>query len=78
MCVTYPGQVVSVADGMAVVDIDHQRRRASLVLVPQAAVGDWVIVAAGTVLEVMHPEEAAAVRAILDDAQGSEEVHDHE
>lgn len=77
MCVTYPGQILSIADGMAVVDIDHQRRRASLVLVPEAVVGDWVIVAAGTVLEIMRPEEATAVRAILDDAQRAEEVQDH-
>ena len=68
MCVTYPGQVLEVSDGMALVDIDHQRRRASLVIVPEVAVGDWVIVGAGTVLEIVDPTEAAEILAILDGA----------
>jgi hydrogenase expression/formation protein HypC len=69
MCVTYPGQVLEVADDMAVVDIDHRRRRASLLLVPEVAVGDWVIVSAGTVLEIVDPDEASQILAMLDEAQ---------
>lgn len=68
MCVTYPGRVLEVQDGMAVVEIDHRRQRASLVLEPAVAVGDWVIVAAGTVLQILEPQEAAEILAILADA----------
>ena len=41
----------------------------SLLLEPGVVVGDWVVVAAGTVIERMEPEEAARVRALLDAAQ---------
>ena len=68
MCVAYPGQVIEVAGGMAVVEIENRRRRASLLLVPEAAPGDWVIVSAGTILEIVDPEEAAAIRAMIDEA----------
>ena len=57
------------SDDTAVVDIDHRQRRASLVLVPGVAVGDWVIVAAGTVLQIVDPDEATEIRALLDQGQ---------
>jgi hydrogenase expression/formation protein HypC len=68
MCVAYPGQVLEIADGMAVVDIDRRTRRASTLLVPETRVGDWVVVAAGTVLRVLDPDEAQETRALLDEA----------
>jgi hydrogenase expression/formation protein HypC len=72
MCVTYPGQVLEVADEMAVVEIEHRRRRASLLLVPEVAVGDWVIVSAGTVLQIVDPDEATEILALLNEAQPQE------
>jgi hydrogenase expression/formation protein HypC len=73
MCVTAPGRVREVADEMAVVEIDGRQRRASLLLVPDVAVGDWVIVAAGTVLEVVDPDEATEILAMLNDVQPEED-----
>lgn len=72
MCVTTPGQVVALADDMALVETDHRQRRASLVLVPEIAVGDWVIVAAGTVLEIVEPDEAREILALLAEPQQQE------
>jgi hydrogenase expression/formation protein HypC len=73
MCVTIPGQVLEVTDGMAVVDIDRSRRRASLLLVPEVAVGDWVIVAAGTVLQIVDTEEVTEILAMLARSQRQED-----
>ena len=42
---------------------------ASLLLVPEVAVGDWVIVAAGTVLEIVEPDEAREILALLAEPQ---------
>ncbi len=67
MCVTYPGRVLELYGTFAVVDIEGERRRASLVIAPEARVGDWVIVAVGTVLEVLDPAEADEVRRMLAD-----------
>ena len=69
MCVAYPGQILQIADDMAVVETEQRRRRASLLLVPEAAVGDWVIVSSGTVLQILDPDEASEIRALLDSAQ---------
>lgn len=68
MCLAYPGQVLEIADGMALVDVDHLTRRASTILVPETTVGDWVVVAAGAVLRILDPVEAREIRALLDEA----------
>ena len=72
MCIAYPGQVLEIADGTALVETDQRRRRASLLLFPETAVGDWVVVSAGTVLRVLDPEEAEEIRTMLDEAARAE------
>ena len=69
MCIAYPGRVVAIDGRGAVIDTEGRRQRASLLLEPGAAVGDWVVVAAGTIIEILAPDEAAQVRALLDAAQ---------
>jgi hydrogenase expression/formation protein HypC len=73
MCVAYPGQVLEVANDMALVETDRRKQRASLLLVPEVAVGDWVIVASGAVLRIVDPDEATEIRALLDQAQLQED-----
>ena len=68
MCIAYPGRVIAIDEGHALVETEGRRQRASLLLEPGVAVGDWVVVAAGTIIEIMPPEEAAQVRALLDAA----------
>jgi hydrogenase expression/formation protein HypC len=73
MCVTYPGKVLEIADDTALVEIDRRQRRASLLLVPEVAVGDWVIVAAGIVLQIVDPDEATEILAMLNEAPPQED-----
>lgn len=68
MCVTYPAQVVELTDTTAIVSSDQRTWRASTILVPETRVGDWVIVAAGTILQVIDPDEAREIQAMLDEA----------
>ena len=65
MCIAFPGLVVDVDPAGAVVETDGRRRRASTVFLPDIAVGDWVTVAAGTVVDRLHPDEAAEINRIL-------------
>jgi hydrogenase assembly chaperone HypC/HupF len=65
MCIAFPGRVVSVGPTDAVVDIDGRRRHASMLLEPGIAVDDWVLVAAGTVLRRLEPDEAADLAETL-------------
>lgn len=72
MCVAYPGQVLSIdADG-ALVETDRRQRRASTLLVPEVAVGDWVVVSGGAVLRILDPHEAQEIRRMLDEAARAE------
>jgi len=68
MCVAYPGQVLEISGGMALVDTQGRTWRASTMLIPETAVGDWVVVGAGTVLQILDADEARAIRELLDEA----------
>jgi hydrogenase expression/formation protein HypC len=65
MCLTAPGRVTSVNGEWAIVDLDGAPRRASLALVPDATTGDWVLVTAGLVLEVLDDEAVRDLRRLL-------------
>lgn len=74
MCLGFPGQVVGLDPAGAVVDVEGHRRRASTLLVPEVAVGDWVYVTAGTIVERLDPAEAEAIRRTLRDAMARAEA----
>jgi hydrogenase assembly chaperone HypC/HupF len=65
MCLGFPGLVVAVDATGATVDTEGRRRRASTLLAPDLAVGEWVFVSAGTVVDRLEPEEVAFIRASL-------------
>lgn len=65
MCVAFPGLVVDVDAFGAVVETGGRRRRASTLFLPDIAVGDWVAVAAGTIVERLEPDEAAEIQELL-------------
>jgi hydrogenase maturation factor len=66
MCISYPGQVVGVDASGAVVAAAGRHRRASTLLYPDVAVGDWVSVAAGTIVDRLTVSEAAELQQLLD------------
>jgi hydrogenase assembly chaperone HypC/HupF len=68
MCVSFPARVVAVDAFGATLDLEGRRRRASTLLVPDVAAGDWVLVAAGSVMTRLEPDEAQAIRNTLLDA----------
>ena len=68
MCITAPAQVVGLEHDGAIVEMAGRRRRASTTVVPDVAVGDWVIVGAGTVLRRLAPEAARELIQTIDRA----------
>lgn len=72
MCISYPGRVMCVDPDGVLVDQAGRRRRASRILVPDLQPGDWVIVAAGTVIERLDPREAEQIAETLDAAVAAE------
>jgi hydrogenase expression/formation protein HypC len=65
MCIAFPGQVVALDAAGAVVETEGRRRRASVLLLPEIAVGDWVTVAAGTIVDRLEPAEVLQIQTLL-------------
>ena len=63
MCLAIPSRIVRIEDQMAVIDVDGVTREASLLLLEDARVGDYVIVHAGFAL---HKIDEEAARESLD------------
>ncbi len=74
MCVAFPGHVVAVDESGATVDQEGRVRRASTLLIPDLQPGDWVFVAAGTVVQRLDPAEAELIRATLLEAIALEDA----
>jgi len=74
MCLSFPGLVLAVDATGATVETEGRRRRASTLLFPDIAVGDRVVVAAGTIVERLDAWEAdeivALLRAAIDGQEG--------
>jgi hydrogenase assembly chaperone HypC/HupF len=69
MCIAYPGRVVAIDPAGALVETAGRRRRASTLLVDDVRTGDWVTVAAGTIVERLDPAEAAEIQRLLHAAE---------
>lgn len=65
MCLGFPGLVVEIDAAGATVDTEGRRRRASILFMPDIAIGEWVYVAAGTIVERLDEREAREIRATL-------------
>jgi hydrogenase maturation factor len=74
MCLTYPAEVISVEGDEAVVRTEDGLRRANTLAVPDVAIGDRVIVAAGSIVTRLDPTEADEIRRLLHVADGHEEA----
>ena len=70
MCIERPGVVVERAGAVAAVSLAGRVRRASTLLVPDLAVGDWVLVAAGTVISRLDPAQAEQLINEVDRVRG--------
>jgi hydrogenase assembly chaperone HypC/HupF len=72
MCLTAPARVVAIDPQGAIVLLGGRERRASTLVVPDVRVDDWVIVAAGTILERIDQPQAAELAAAVAEAYREE------
>jgi len=68
MCLAIPSQIVGIENGMATIDVDGVQRSASLMLLEDAAVGDFVIVHAGFAIQKLDAAAAAESIKLLREA----------
>ncbi|MDY0220641.1 MAG: HypC/HybG/HupF family hydrogenase formation chaperone [Desulfobacterium sp.] len=78
MCLAIPSRIVEINDNVATVDVDGVTREASLMLLDNVTIGEYVIVHAGFAIERIHEEVALQtledmremVRLVSNDDQG--------
>lgn len=58
MCLAIPSKIVEIRDQMSVIDVDGVRREASLMLLEDVKVGDYVMVHAGFAIQKIDATEA--------------------
>jgi len=58
MCLAIPSTIVKIEDEMATIDVAGVQRKASLLLIEDAKVGDYVIVHAGFAIRKVDEEAA--------------------
>jgi hydrogenase expression/formation protein HypC len=75
MCLAVPVQVVSIEGNEAEVEIGGVRRRASIMLTPEAKVGDYVLLHTGYAINVIDEAEAQETLKILEEMASLDEVH---
>lgn len=65
MCLAVPMQVLERRDDLATVELDGVQREVSLMLQPEAKVGDFVLVHAGYAIGIVDEQEARETLALL-------------
>jgi len=68
MCLAIPSKITKIENNMADIDVDGVRRQASLLLVEDAQVGDYVIVHAGFAISKIDEQAALETLALLKEA----------
>jgi hydrogenase expression/formation protein HypC len=78
MCLAIPSKIVKIENGLGTIDVDGVQRSASLILVEDAAVGDYVIVHAGFALHKIDEADAMESLRILKEAAEFVEKREYE
>lgn len=65
MCMSRPGVVVALRDGMAAVQREGRQAWCNALMVPEVKVGDWVLTHTSLVVSVISEREATETEALL-------------
>jgi len=68
MCLAIPSRITHIENEMATIDVDGVKRSASLMLLEEPAVGDYVIVHAGFAIKKLDEESAMETIRLLREA----------
>ncbi len=68
MCLAIPSKIVKIENNVATIDVDGVRREASLLLIENPMIGDYVIVHAGFAINKLNEEDAKESLKLLREA----------
>lgn len=72
MCLAVPAKIVEIKDSLAMVEVRGVKRQASLMLLPEAKVGDYVLVHAGFAMQVIDRKLAEETEGLWREMAGGE------
>ncbi len=58
MCLAIPSKIINIENNVATIDVDGVQREASLMLLEDPKIGDYVIVHAGFAINKLNEEDA--------------------
>jgi len=67
MCLAVPAKIKSIKNSTANVEISGVTYEASLMLTPEAKIGDYVIIHAGFAIQILDQQEAVATLKLFSD-----------
>jgi len=76
MCLAVPAKIIELDNQTAVVEIGGLRKQASLVLLPEASLGDYVLLHAGFAISRLDEAKAMKTLALFDELSDSLEAGD--
>jgi len=68
MCLAIPSKIVKIENNVATIDVDGVKREASILLIENPEVGDYVIVHAGFAINKINEEDALESLKLLREA----------
>ena len=71
MCLAVPAKIVEIRDSLATVELHGVTREASLMLLPEAKVGDYVLVHAGFAMQIIEETDMAETEALRAEMNGA-------
>ncbi|KZL89696.1 HypC/HybG/HupF family hydrogenase formation chaperone [Clostridium magnum] len=74
MCLAVPGKVLSIENNKGVIEIGNMRREVFMHLLPDAKVGDYVLVHAGCAMQTIDEEEAKITLELIKEL-AEDEIH---
>ena len=75
MCLAVPAQLISINESIGTIELTGATRDWSLLLVPEAKVGDWLLVHAGFAVQIVDEEEAQATLEAFRELEELEEAY---
>ena len=65
MCLAVPMKVISLKDGTGIAEMSGVKKEISFMMLPEAKLGDYVIVHAGFAIQKLNEEEAQKTLALF-------------
>ncbi len=74
MCLAVPAKIIERKDMMATVEVDGINRNISMMLLPEAKEGDYILMHAGFAIQIIDEEEARITTELMKEVYGDASI----